>query len=316
MANLLDRIQMQMYRRRKRKDLHQAAINRNGTFESRNNSSKPETETKTPDIEIPVCEKEKPEEKDNKILENQGNIFENIIEKVIPTVGKQAVNHPTAANPVSENQVAEKIAAKPNDDALLAQIDEFRVRAQQLQQLLDSRQERARKLQQIVSEREDKAEELEKIVKERQVRADGLTEAVEKKIDSMASNVDVKLEAVKNAVNAELKDGQAKDETRTLELKETLNQVSEKVDGMSAVTEQLDTVKADLSEKIHTESVQSYRNLSELLKNVEGRLGKLDALEREVAKLRKVTRAIIIFTIINLAGVIVSILAGLGFIGF
>ena len=278
MENLLDQLRMQMYRRKKRKDTYQAAMNRNRK-----------------------AEELKRKEKETIVVEKQENVFENLIEKVIPTVEKPA---------------AEKTTAKVSDDTLLAQIDEFRVRAQQLQLLLDRKQEKAKELQQIVSEREDKAEELEKIVKERQVRADGLTEAVEKKIDSMVYKVDAKLDEVKTTVNSKLQDGQEKEEKRNAEIKEALGQVSEKVDGMSAVTEQLDTVKADLSEKIHTESVQSYRNISELLKNVEGRLNKLDALEAEVHKLRKITRAIIVFTIINLVGVIVSILANFGLFVF
>lgn len=320
MVNLLDQIRMQMYQRKRKKDTLQAAWNRNRTIvprdcvqiksdtrhpaEQKNLSGKAgseESDTK----EIPAkrmnSEELKQKEKDTIVVEKQENVFENILEKVIPTAEKPEIK---------------KVSEKSSDDTLLAQIDEFRVRAQQLQQLLDCKQEKAKELQQIVSEREDKAEKLEKIVKERQVRADGFTEAVEKKMDSMVSKVDAKLDEVKTTINEELKNGQEKEETRAAELKETLDLVSEKVDGMSAVTEQLDTVKADLSEKIHTESVQSYRNISELLKKVEGRLGKLDALETEVNKLRKVTRAIIIFTIINLAGVIVSILANFGFIVF
>lgn len=320
MVNLLDQLRMQMYRQKKRKDTYQAATNRNRAIVPRDSvqiksdtrhpaeqkkwsgkAGSEESDTK----EIPAkrmnSEELKQKEKDTIVVEKQENVFENILEKVIPTAEKPEIK---------------KVSEKSSDDTLLAQIDEFRVRAQQLQQLLDSKQEKAKELQQIVSEREDKAEKLEKIVKERQVRADGFTEAVEKKMDSMVSKVDAKLDEVKTTVNSKLQDGQEKEETRAAEFKETLDLVSEKVDGMSAVTEQLDTVKADLSEKIHTESVQSYRNISELLKKVEGRLGKLDALETEVNKLRKVTRAIIIFTIINLAGVIVSILANFGFIVF
>ena len=320
MVNLLDQIRMQMYQRKRKKDTLQAAWNRNRAIVPRDSvqiksdtrhpveqkklsgkAGSEESDTKEITAKRMNSEELKQKEKDTIVVEKQENVFENILEKVIPTAEKPEIK---------------KVSEKSSDDTLLAQIDEFRVRAQQLQQLLDSKQEKAKELQQIVSEREDKAEKLEKIVKERQVRADGFTEAVEKKMDSMVSKVDAKLDEVKTTINEELKNGQEKEETRAAELKETLDLVSEKVDGMSAVTEQLDTVKADLSEKIHTESVQSYRNISELLKNVEGRLGKLDTLETEVNKLRKVTRAIIIFTIINLAGVIVSILANFGFIVF
>ena len=107
MENLLDQLRMQMYRRKKRKDTYQAAMNRNRK-----------------------AEELKRKEKETIVVEKQDNVFENLIEKVIPTVEKPAV---------------EKTTAKVSDDTLLAQIDEFRVRAQQLQLLLDRKQEKAKR---------------------------------------------------------------------------------------------------------------------------------------------------------------------------
>lgn len=285
MSNLLEDIRMQMYQNRKKKDIRLNAVKRQQmkrnnvkAIESTSNIRVQEIGTNNT---VPTLE-----EKETKALENQGNIFENIIEKVIP-------NEKKISDEIKESQIV------ATDDALLNQIDEFRMKAQQLQQLLDSKQEKAIELQKIVEEREDKAEELDKIVKERQERADGFTEAVEKKIDDMVGSVDSRLAEMTETVGNRIEESEKQDSVRADELKAAM-----------------DAVKAELSEKIHTESVQSYRNVSDLLKKVETRLNTLSKLEKNVVKLRKLTYAIIVFTIINLIGVVVSILLNLGIIVF
>lgn len=263
----------------------------------------------------------------------------------------------------AENPIAEDFSEKKtDDDFLLAQIDEFRVKAQHLQQLLLNKEAKAQELQQLVDEREGKAEELQQILDERQERADGFTIAVEKKIDSLMEDVNVKLEEVGTSIGNRLTESQQADREQVVRLQESLEEVSrkvdsvnriserveslreisqkvdalseisekvdtlseisekvdgisrisEKIDGLSQVPEQLNTVKTDLSDKIHTESVQSYRNLSEILKNVDERLNKVSEMEKQVKKLKGLTGAVIAFTLINLAGAIVAILVSIG----
>ena len=57
------------------------------------------------------------------------------------------------------------------EDFLLSQIDEFREKAKQLQNLLTSKESKVQELQNLVNEREDKAQELEQILSERQEEA-------------------------------------------------------------------------------------------------------------------------------------------------
>ncbi len=193
--------------------------------------------------------------------------------------------------------------AVSGDDYLLAQIDEFREKAEQLQTLLRTKEEKAVELQRVVAERERKAEALSELVAERQVRADGFTKAVEEKLDLLMEQVDGKLDAIGETVAKELKDGRAAEEARLTEIQEQFMQ-------------ELATVKADLSEKIHTENVQSYRNMSELVKNVESRLDKMEELDGKLKSLKSMAIALIVCAAINLGGVVFLILMKLGMLPF
>lgn len=82
------------------------------------------------------------------------------------------------------------------DDFLLAQIDEFREKAQRLQEMLNTKESKAQELQSIVEERESKAEELQQILDERQEKADGITAVVAKQIDVLIEKVNAKMQEI------------------------------------------------------------------------------------------------------------------------
>ena len=86
----------------------------------------------------------------------------------------------------SRERMHEKV---DRDDFLLAQIDEFREKAQQLQEILATKESKAQELQTIVKEREMKADELQQILDERQEKADGITAEVAKQIDILIDRV-------------------------------------------------------------------------------------------------------------------------------
>ena len=94
-----------------------------------------------------------------------------------------------------------------NNDFLLTQIDEFREKAKQLQELLLSKESKVKELQTIVAEREDKAEELQHILEERQEKADGITAEVSKQINRMIEQVSEKMEELQASMSKELEDG-------------------------------------------------------------------------------------------------------------
>ncbi len=178
------------------------------------------------------------------------------------------------------------------EDYLLTQIDEFREKAQQLQELLLSKETKVMELQHIVDEREGKARELENILNERQRKADGITAEVSKQIDTLIEKVSAKMDEIGVAIGDELKDGQKLNAQQAEELKETL----------ASLNEQLETIKTDLSEKVHSENVKCYRNISDLFKSTEEKLDNLECVEQKVDSVRKCTIAIIVLTVINMLG--------------
>lgn len=181
------------------------------------------------------------------------------------------------------------------EDYLLNQIDEFREKAQQLQELLLSKESRAVELQSIVDEREVKAKELEEILKERQQKADGITEEVSKQIDSLIEKVSAKMEEIGTTIGTDLKEGQKLSAEQVAKLRETLE----------SLTEQLDTLKGELSEKVHSENVKCYRNVADLFKSMDE---KLDALEKKnndlTQKLASVHTCIIALLVIAVFGIL------------
>lgn len=192
------------------------------------------------------------------------------------------------------------------EDYLLTQIDEFREKAQQLQNLLLSKESKVMELQHIVDEREVKAKELEYILNERQRKADGITAEVSKQIDALIEKVTAKMDEIGVTIEKEVADGQKITAEQMEELKETL----------ASVNAQLETIKGELSEKVHTENVKCFRNISDLFKGMDEKVDAIQnaeiAVEKKVKAVHKCTIALIVLTIFNMLGVVAVILMELG----
>ena len=252
------------------------------------------------------------------------------IEKVEASVNSILENKMTTENIIVENVPENKSIEK--EDYLLAQIDEFRAKAQMLQDLMLTKESKVQELQEIVDEREVKAKELEHLLGERQKKADGITEEVTRQIDSLIDKVTEKMEAIGASLGRELQDGQRINERQLEELKDTLGvlngQQLEEIKGAlgslseqqaedlrNALTElnsQLEVVKSDLSDKVHSENVQCYRNLADILKSVESKLDKANELEKKVDAVHKCTKTIVVLSVINMLGLLGLALYELG----
>ena len=81
-------------------------------------------------------------------------------------------------------------------------------------------------------------------------------------------------------------------------------QAEELKNALSELNTQLEVVKTDLSDKVHSENVQCYRNLADLLKSVEAKLDKANEIEKKVISVHKCTKAVIVFSVINMLGLI------------
>lgn len=222
------------------------------------------------------------------------------------------------SNPFSGDRV--------RDDELLGQIDEFRARAQKLQEFLQHREVKAMELQRIVDEREDRAEELQHILEERQEKADGITAEVAKQVNGLVRKVDAKLEEINDSFDAKIKENQQASELRAKQTEETLHKIHAQIEELGQnnsqvqeqfqdqLREQLDTVKSDLSEKIHSESVQSYRNTQELIRGLDEKISKVDVLEKNIHSLHVMSIVVIVLTALDLLGVVGAVVLSLNLI--
>lgn len=144
------------------------------------------------------------------------------------------------------------------EDFLLRQIDEFREKAKRLQTQLNSKETHLEQLEGTVDEKEGKVRELESVLASRKQEADVIVKTAEKQLQDMTGTLEEKIGELILDVENKLD----KNETITKEQTEQL------LAQMQSMTEQLDKIKTDLSEKTHSENVKCYRNVQSVLDDV------------------------------------------------
>ena len=207
-----------------------------------------------------------------------------------------------------------------NNDYLLTQIDEFREKAKQLQALLLSKETKVKELQTIVAEREDKAEELQQILEERQEKADGITAEVNKQINRMIEQVSQKMDEVQTAMSEELEAGRRLNDSQADQVKEILEKAGERtnerveelVKSLSSVNDQLEGLKPEIADKIHTENVKCYRNIQDLFKGFEDQIEKIETVDQNVRFLKKIMKILTGLAAADLIGVLLVLLHAVG----
>lgn len=215
---------------------------------------------------------------------------------------------PIFSETIRESDVAEE----SKDDFLMKEIDEFRDRAKRLQMLLDNRETEAQKLKSIVDERQEKADalqekadELDQILQERQQEADGITAQVERQIDTLIEKVSVKMDELEASMADQNEDGRRFSEQKAKELKETLGQIQE----------QLTTLKTELSDKVHSENVKCFRNISDVLKGTEQKIDAIseleDTVDEKIAPVKLLGISSLVVGVINFIAIIILMIASM-----
>lgn len=225
------------------------------------------------------------------------------------------------------------------DDFLLQQIDDFRERAQQLQNLMNTREEEVRQMERIrqmeqtrqveqmerarqmeaaemrrlhpmtMTEHrdgipEEQMQRIEQLLNKKDENTAALTAEVERRIDDMIAKVSAKMEELDASVQESVDGENRESAKRAQELKESLGQIEE----------QLESLKADLSDKVHTENVKCYRNIQDLFKNMDAKLDEIDKLQRKSKTTKTCVIVSMIFAILNFATVIGMMLLQLGIV--
>ena len=233
------------------------------------------------------------------------------------------------ARSVQETQERERIQTEvEKEDFLLSQIDEFREKAKQLQELIAAKETKAQELQSVVNEREGKAKEWQSILTERQVEADKIVTEFTEKVDGLADCVTKKMTEIEASIseqiaaNKKLSEEQLATNKQFLEEQAIANkklsegQIAEVKALLENATTQLESIKTDLSEKVHSENVKCYRNIQDLFNEFDSKIEKMDEMEQGVGSVKGYVKCLSWFSILNFVILIGFILYSLGVFNF
>lgn len=214
------------------------------------------------------------------------------------------------------------------EDFLLSQIDEFREKAKQLQDLLAAKENKVQELQSIVNEREGKAEEWQHILVERQEEADKIVTEFTKKVDDLADRVTAKMTEIETSISGQVAEVKRASEEQLATNKQFLEeqaiankklsegQIAEVKALLENATAQLESIKTDLSEKVHSENVKCYRNIQDLFNEFDSKIEKMDEMEQGVGSVKGYVKCLSWFAILNFVVLIGFILYSLGVFNF
>ncbi|MDC7280097.1 MULTISPECIES: hypothetical protein [Pseudobutyrivibrio] len=188
------------------------------------------------------------------------------------------------------------------EDLLLSQIDAFREKATQLQQLIMAKEQKAAELEALVQEKEAINLQLQDELIKKQEEADSLVADVETQVDRMMQVVKNNMDQLELDIKGQVSDNQESYETHNRNLQDTLRNVSEG----------LDSIQSELSEKTHSESVHLYRLIQDLIKENDKSEEQALRANEHYSSLKKLIVAAIVLLAANLGVGIVGLLLSFG----
>lgn len=230
--------------------------------------------------------------------------------------------------PIFEDRTNKPVVSDDKDDVLLLQIDEFRERAKQLQEMMNQRESQAKELKSLVDERQEQADSLEIIVKERQEQTEKVAAEVEKQLDVLIAKVGAKMDQIERSmkqsldqvVKGDMEENRRVNREQAMEMKASLEQIQSHLlavkDELPLMKEELTNAKGELSEKVHTENVKCYRNLQDLFKTIDAKIDHLDIVTDKIKRVKTSVTVAILLGLINLVAMAGLYLLQLGIISF
>lgn len=188
------------------------------------------------------------------------------------------------------------------EDMLLIQIDAFRDKAKQLQTLISAKERKVKELEAMVRAKEERNASLQAELAKKQAEADGIAADVETQVDRMMQTLRGSVDDLEKRIEEQVANNQENAAVQTQEMKDSLEEM----------TSGLDAIKGELSEKVHSESVLQYRNLQDLLRELDNReeVAKQNAEEFTVVR-RRIT-FVTVLSIVNAVAVVALLLATFG----
>lgn len=176
------------------------------------------------------------------------------------------------------------------EDMLLAQIDAFRDKAKQLQALIGAKESKVKELEAMVREKEVRNAQLQEELAKKQAEADGIAADVETQVDRMMQSLRSNMDELEKRIEDQVANNQENAAEQTQAMRDTLQDMSSG----------LDAIKSELSEKVHSENVKQYRNIQDLLKELDNSEEEQKNTATRFAMLRKKVTGITVIAVINM----------------
>ena len=209
-------------------------------------------------------------------------------------------------NPVN---TVEDATPSSGEDMLLVQIDAFRDKAKQLQSLIAAKERKVKELEAMVRSKEERNMQLQLELAKKQEEADSIKASVEVQVDEMMTTLRQSVEQLEHRIEEQVSNNQANAAEQTATVKETLENM----------TSDLSSLKGDISEKVHSENVKQYRNIQDLMKEMDKTEANAEVTRQQFEKVKSKVSWVSILTGINIIGtasIIIMFLMMLGVIHF
>lgn len=186
----------------------------------------------------------------------------------------------------------------------IAQIDAFRDKAKQLQTLISAKERKVKELEAMVRSQGRTQQPVAEELAKKQAEADGIAADVETQVDRMMQTLRGSVDDLEQRIQQQVADNQENAAVQTQAVKDTLEDM----------TSGLDAIKGELSEKVHSENVLQYRNIQDLLKELDNREETAKKSEEEFSVVKKRITLVTVVSIVNVVAVVTLILATFGII--
>lgn len=180
------------------------------------------------------------------------------------------------------------------DDILIKQIDEFKVKARQLQEMLQTREGRVHELQGIVHTKEERMMELEGELQKKKKEANLVSEELNQSIQKVMEKMDGFMQSIGERLLTEMTDNLNENKGILKGIEETVNSVNQSVDSM----------KKDVGENIHEENVRNYRNVQTLIGELEAKMIQKEDHKKEVKSMKTLLQCVTWISVINFIAIV------------
>ncbi len=191
-----------------------------------------------------------------------------------------------------------KPTALDRDDILIKQIDEFKVKARQLQEMLQTREGRVHELQSVVHTKEERVQELEKELSRKKNEANYVSEELNRNIQMVIEKMDLFMQSMGERLSTEVQESLDESKSLLSTIDQTMQNINISVEGM----------KKDISENIHDENVRNYRNVQMVIVDLEKKMVQKEDHDKDVKSLKTILQCTTWVAVVNFIVLVAYIL--------